>query len=354
MATAAIDITARNSLPGSPERIRPMSDVVTTGSRVRVLPPGPPEGVVSMTRRVSDLGLGAASLGVGAVLGAVDRFRAAGPADRRREPTLLHELAHAATGVAMVTEQRALDVAEAMEVTAQRAIEIGSRVPIVRDVIVGFGSFVGRWSTRADVEQARRRAETTDFFARLIPAVVDAVIERVDVAAVVRRIPLAEIVGAVDVEALLDQIDVNTVLARVDVDAVVARVDADGLMERVDVEAVVARVDANALVQRVDADALVRRVDANALVQRVDVAALLDRVDLTSIVAEVLDEVDIGAIVRESTGSITNDAVDGARVTAMRLDGFVGRIADRLLLRGTSDRSGLPPSRPPSHEGRGT
>jgi hypothetical protein len=121
------------------------------------------------------------------------------------------------------------------------------------------------------------------------------------------------------------------------VDALLARVDVDALMTRIDAEAVVARVDANALVQRVDVDALMNRVD---------VGALLARVDLTSIVAEVLDEVDIGAIVRESTGSITNDAVDGARLTAMRLDGFVGRVADRMLLRGAADRSGLPTTEP--------
>jgi hypothetical protein len=81
---------------------------------------------------------------------------------------------------------------------------------------------------------------------------------------------------------------------------------------------------------------------------RVDVAALLDRIDLSSIVGEVLDEVDIGSIVRESTGSITGDAVDGARVTAMRVDTFVGRVADRILLRGANDRSGLPT--PPEDE----
>ena len=63
---------------------------------------------------------------------------------------------------------------------------------------------------------------------------------------------------------------------------------------------------------------------------------------MVGIVSEVLDEIDIGAIVRESTGSITGDAVDGARVTAMRLDTFVGRVADRVLLRGANDRSGLP------------
>jgi hypothetical protein len=290
-------------------------EIVTTDSRVRVLPAGPPEGVVSLSRRVSDLGLGAASIGVEAMLDAVERFRPNGSSERHRDPTVLREMARAATGMALVAEQRAVGVAEAMELGAQRAVEVGSQMPIVRDALVGFASFLGRWSARADIEQARRRAETTDFFARLIPAVVDAVIERIDVGAIVQRVPLAEILGAVDIDALLDQIDLNEVLQRVDVGR---------LLDRIDVEAVV------------------DRVDADALIQRVDVQALLARVDMVGVVSEVLDEIDIGAIVRESTGSITGDAVDGARVTAMRIDTFVGRVADRVLLRGANDRSGLP------------
>jgi len=48
---------------------------------------------------------------------------------------------------------------------------------------------------------------------------------------------------------------------------------------------------------------------------------------------DIIATVDIGAIVRQSTGSITGDAVDGGRVTAMRIDGFVDRVTDRILLR---------------------
>jgi hypothetical protein len=48
---------------------------------------------------------------------------------------------------------------------------------------------------------------------------------------------------------------------------------------------------------------------------------------------EIMEVVDIGAIVRQSTGSITGDAVDGGRVTAMRFDGFVDRVVDRILFR---------------------
>src|SRR6476661_4855511 len=248
------------------------------------------------------------------MIDAVERFRPNGSSERHREPTLLREMARAATGMALVAEERAVNVAEAMELGAQRAV-VGSQMPIVRDALVGFSSFLGRWSARADVEQARRRAETTDFLARMIPAVVDAMIERIDIGAVMQRVPLAEILGAVDIDAILDQVDLNEVLNHVDVGR---------LLDRIDVEQVV------------------DRVDANALVQRVDVQGILARVDMVGIVAEVLDEIDIGSIVRESTGSITGDAVDGARVTAMRIDTFVGRVADRVLLRGANDRSGLP------------
>ena len=231
------------------------------------------------------------------MLDAVERFRPNGSSERHREPTLLREAARAATGMALVAEERAVNVAEAMELGAQRAVEVGSQMPIVRDALVGFSSFLGRWSARGDLEQARRRAETTDFFTRLIPAVVDAVVERIDVNAIMQRVPLAEIVGALDIDALLEQVDLNELMSHIDVDAIV---------------------------------------------QRVDMQAILARVDMVGIVSEVLDEIDIGAIVRESTGSITGDAVDGARVTAMRLDTFVGRVADRVLLRGANDRSGLP------------
>jgi hypothetical protein len=46
--------------------------------------------------------------------------------------------------------------------------------------------------------------------------------------------------------------------------------------------------------------------------------------------------------VRQSTGSITGDAIDGGRVTAMRLDGFVDRVVDRILLRRRGRRIDVP------------
>lgn len=98
-------------------------------------------------------------------------------------------------------------------------------------------------------------------------------------------------------------------------------------------EAVVAQIDVDAILRRIDIDAIVRRVDVNELVARVDIDALLAKTDLTPVVERVLDDVDIGAIVVESTGSITGGVVDSVRVQAIAADGFVARIVDFSLLR---------------------
>ena len=168
----------------------------------------------------------------------------------------------------------------------------------------------------ADAETRRREDALATFVGRLVPALTETVLARLDVPAIAQRLPIAEIVtelvAAIDLDALLDLVDLDAVLARIDVDALLLRVDVDGI---------------------------VRRVDVEALMQRVDLDALMLRIEMKPIVDRVLADVDVGGIVRESTGSITTDAVDGARISAMRLDNFVGRVADRLLLRGSTSRN---------------
>ncbi len=271
---------------------------------VRVLPrrsTPPADGFTAAARRASDVGVGIVSLSTSGIRAVFDRFLPATgyPAD----PSAVRQVARAATGVALVTEQQMLALSGRIERLTERALDRARGLPVVRDVLVGIDSSMTRWVERGDAELERRQAVVTGLVARLVPAMLDEMLERIDFAAVAARIPVAQIIDAIDVDAMLATIDVD------------------------------------ALVQRVDADALVQRVDVEALIQRVDVEAMLHRVDLGPIVAEVLTEVDVGGIVRESTDSITTDAVDSARLTAMRLDGFVARIADRVLLRGTTERA---------------
>ena len=109
-------------------------------------------------------------------------------------------------------------------------------------------------------------------------------------------------------------------------------------MDRVDLPRVTARV-----LDSVDIDAVAARLDLDAVAARLDVNAVVDRVDLARVTEQVLDEVDVGHIVRESSGAMAAETVDAVRMQGMRVDGFLSRVVDRLLARpGGRDTGPLP------------
>jgi hypothetical protein len=139
------------------------------------------------------------------------------------------------------------------------------------------------------------------------------------------------------VAAVLDEIDLDQVVARVDLDQVVARIDLQGIVERIDIDEIV---------ERVDIDAIAARIDLNAIVARVDIDAILARVDLPGLTEQVIDEVDLGEIIRESSSTMATETVDALRVQGMRVDGLVSRIVDRILLRQGERQTGPPLDEP--------
>jgi hypothetical protein len=108
---------------------------------------------------------------------------------------------------------------------------------------------------------------------------------------------------------------------------------ATSVLDEIDLDEVVARVDVDAIAQRIDLDAIVARIDLEALVARVDIDAILARVDLPGLTEQVIDEVDLGEIIRESSSTMASETVDALRVQGMRVDGLVSRIVDRILQR---------------------
>jgi hypothetical protein len=132
---------------------------------------------------------------------------------------------------------------------------------------------------------------------------------------------------------------VRAVLDLIDVDEIIARVDIDGVVERVDLNRAVSRVDVEEIIAKVDIDGVVQRVDIDAIIRRLDLAALTD---------EVMTEVDIREIVRESSSSITGEAVDAVRVQGMNADRLVSRLMDKVLFRRAGrDLAGPPAAVPP-------
>ena len=114
--------------------------------------------------------------------------------------------------------------------------------------------------------------------------------------------------------------------------ALVAAVVA-AVLEQVDLNAVVARVDLDRIVERIDLDRIAERIDLDAIAARIDVGAVVARLDLAAITEQVMDEVDIGQVIRESSGTMATETVDALRVQGMRADHLLSRIVDRVLLR---------------------
>ncbi|MFH9423938.1 hypothetical protein [Streptomyces sp. NPDC017529] len=114
--------------------------------------------------------------------------------------------------------------------------------------------------------------------------------------------------------------------------SVVAQLDLDDLVSRVDVDRVADRVDVDRVADRVDVERIARRVDLDAVLDRVDVAALT---------RQVLEEIDIGRIVRDTGGGMTAEARDAVRLRSARADRLVDAFTDRLLRRDGTGRTPL-------------
>ncbi|HQV82566.1 MAG TPA: hypothetical protein PLX57_05605 [Ornithinibacter sp.] len=176
---------------------------------------------------------------------------------------------------------------------------------------------------RAEQVALRRRFEVLlDAWA---PVLVEAVVERIDLTRLVRE--------HVDLDALVASVDLDAAVARVDLDAIAATLDVDAVVARADLDAAVARVDIEAILDRVDLDAIAATLDVDAVVARADLDRVIARIDIVRIVEEVLDAIDLPAIIRDSTGSMASETVRGVRMTGVSADDALSRVVDRALFR---------------------
>ncbi len=117
-------------------------------------------------------------------------------------------------------------------------------------------------------------------------------------------------------------------------DAVVDRLDLTAIVsDNVDLDAVVASVDLNRAVEGVDLNRVVDRIDLDAVAARLDVQAVIDRVDLVGIAEGLISELNVPEIIRESSGAMAAETVDGIRIAGMDADRLLTRIVDRVLSR---------------------
>ena len=191
---------------------------------------------------------------------------------------------------------------------------------------------------RAEVERLAR-----ELVGWMVPPVVDAAVAELNLTQLVaRHVDLDFLAALLDVDAVVARADLDAVVARADLDAVIARVDIAAVLDRVDLNTIIDRLDLDAIVGSVDLDAvaakidleaIVKRVDPDAVIARVDVDATLARLDLAAIARQVIDEIDLPEILRQSTGAVSSEAVREIRDESMLADEALARFVDRVLRR---------------------
>jgi hypothetical protein len=214
-------------------------------------------------------------------------------------------LAAAALGLALETQRRSLGAAAAVAARARPPLGLLARPALA--------------VARGSVAVARHHLDLDGWAARGLAGQ--------------RR---AQEAAARAVQALIATV-VAAVLDEVDLDQVVARVDLNAIIDRVDIDAIAARIDL---------DAIAARLDVDAVAARLDIHAILARIDLPELTEQVIDEVDLGEIIRESSSTMATETVDALRVQGMRVDGLVSRVVDRILLREEPRQTGPPRQEP--------
>ena len=93
------------------------------------------------------------------------------------------------------------------------------------------------------------------------------------------------------------------------------------------------------VLDEMDLNALVReRVDIDALAADIDIDAIINRIDLIALADKVIEGVDLPAIIRESTNSMTAEVMTDVRTQGERADDAVAGIVNRMLGRDREDR----------------
>ncbi len=264
---------------------------------------------------------------------------------------------------------------------ARAARTVADRLPAVLD---------GPLRARGQVQRAAARAAVESWLGYLVPRLVGAVLDRLDLTGlvvsrvdldrvaqgldieavldrldltelVVSRVDLDRVAQGLDIEAVLDRLDLTElVVSRVDLDRVargldieavldrldltelvVSRVDLDRVARGLDIEAVLDRLDLTELVaSRVDLDRVARALDIEAIAYRLDLTALARRIDLIGLAEQVVVGIDLPQLIRDSTGSVASEGIAGVRMQGMEADQALAHFVDRVLRRRPRHRTG--------------
>ncbi|ALG83842.1 hypothetical protein [Gordonia phthalatica] len=152
------------------------------------------------------------------------------------------------------------------------------------------------------------------------------------------EVDLTEVlIAAVDLDRVLQSVDLDALIKRLDIQAVLDGIDLNPILARLDLNPVLQRLDLNPVLATVDVDAVIDRVDIDKAVRGVDIDGVLARVDLVTVGNRVIDGVDLSAIVRDASSTVTTEMISDVRSSSERADDAVEGFVNRVLRRKPTD-----------------
>jgi hypothetical protein len=264
----------------------------------RASSPSPPPGtqVAELVEQGVKIGAGLFAAGASALADALRSTMPSTTEPEKKDPAAT--LAGAGLGAAVTAAEATAGAAKQVAETIGPAITWLLEPRFAKDaqeVAAGATRVLdGQWKAT----QAELVGAATSFLQVLVPEIARALAGQVDLTQLVRE--------RVDLNAIVDDVDIDRILDRIDLDQVVSRVDVDAIVDRVDVDRVIARTD---------------------------LLAVIDRIDVAAIAQEVIEDVDLPRVIRESSGLLAGETVRTARVQGMHADHLVAKIVDRVIRR---------------------
>ena len=243
-------------------------------------------------------------------------------------------LAGAALGVTVEMVRWGARAAETLGRSAELVFGLAPRPAFVREPTERLAGALGALDARWVEQRPRDEEAATAFLHLLVPQIVDAVLDQVDLNEVVRsHVEVDRLIDDVDIGRVVERLDLDKIVARVDLNAIVQRLDLNTMVDRISIDEIADRIDVDRIVSKVDLDRVVSRIDLDAVVGRMDVEAIVRKLDLAAIANEVIEEIDLTAIIGDAMGSMTNETVGGIRVQSMNADRAISSLVDRVLQR---------------------
>jgi hypothetical protein len=281
------------------------------------IPPTPSVELQALVGRAVVVALGAASLVAAAVANALGRSfdTEEGGLERRGVRPSVPEppvrLAGALLGLAVEATQWSARAAGPVARRLGEVLSIAGDLPPIRLAGSRLEDVVQRLDASWGDGRPRREGAASAFIQSLMTEIVDATLDHMDLT--------------------------SLALERIDVDRFLDAMDLNSLIDRVDIDRALERIDLNEVVARIDIERIVARVDVDELAGKVDLEAMIERLQLAKIAEEVIDELDVGELIRDSTGSMATETVEGIRIQGMNADRFVSRLVDRAFGRRDTD-----------------